>query len=188
MAGDSKQTGLWDGADVYIAPENTTGPSTLTAEWPVAWDAVGLLSGDDGIVESRDSDSNENYAWGGILYRKTVSNQKRTFKFSALEDNDVVFNIVNPGSTRTSAAGVRTSTVKTPKTQRFAVGFEVRDGDRIKRRYALSASVDDLSDITESETDPTVYEITVVIYPESDGTLYHTIETDPDFVAGGSGS
>lgn len=180
MAGNADNTAIWEGADVFIGDEGATGPTDLTTPWGVAWSAAGLLDGEAGFVQSRSEDSSEHYAWGGILFKRTRSKHKRTFKFTALEDNAVVFGLVNPGSVRTAAAGVRTSAIKVPTSHRFAVGFETRDGSKVKRRYAGSAEVVEVADITESETDPTVFEITVVIFPEADGTLYHEIETDPD--------
>ncbi|QWY81834.1 major tail protein [Microbacterium phage Honk] len=179
MAGNAKNTSQWAGADVFIAPEGTDGPTDLVAAWGSGWDAAGLLDGEEGFTEGRDSESSESYAWGGLLYKSTRSKHKRTFRFVALEDNAVVFGLVNPGSERTAAGGVRTSTVKTPKAGvRFAVGFELREGDKVKRRYAKSAEVVEVAEIKESESEPTVYDITVVVFPESDETLYRVVETD----------
>jgi hypothetical protein len=183
MAGDAKETQLWQGADVYIAPVGTAGPTDTTAAWAAGWTAVGLLDGEAGFEESRESESSEHYAWGGVLFKRTSGKHKRTFKFVALEDNDVVFDLVNPGSTRTvdGLTGVRTSVVKTPVAgEQFAVGFELRDGSRTKRRHAATAEVQEVATVKESETDPTVYEITVVIFPEADNTLYRTVEDDPN--------
>jgi hypothetical protein len=179
MAGDSKNTAQWQGADVYIGTDGLAGPTTLTGAWPAGFSAVGLLDGEEGITEGRDGDTSENYAWGGVLYRRTTSKHKRTFKFVMLEDNAITFGLVNPGSTRTTAAGVRTSVIKVPESLNFAVGFELRDGSRVKRRSIKSATVEDVAEIKESETDPTVYEVTIVVFPEADGTLYRTVETDP---------
>lgn len=181
MAGNTKETALWQGADIYIAPEGTAGPTDTETAWASEWNLVGLLDGEEGITEERDQDTNEYYAWGGILYRRTSSKHKRTFKFVALEDNDVVFQLVNPGSERSSNGGLRTSTVKVPTASRFAVGMETRDGDKIKRRIIGHAEVSEIGEIKESEEDPTVYEITVVVFPETDGTLYTTVETDPNY-------
>lgn len=180
MSGDAKNTSLWQGADVYIAPEGTAGPIDTSAPWGAGWAAAGLLDGAEGFTEGRDGDTSEKYAWGGILYKRTSSKHKRTFKFVALEDNDVTFDLVNPGSTRTSAAGIRTGVIKVPTAKTFAIGFEVREGDKVKRRIAQAAQVQEVGEIKEGEEDPTVYEITVVIFPEADGTLYRTVETDPD--------
>lgn len=182
MSGEAKNTSLWNGADVYIAPAGTAGPTGVTGAWPAPWVAVGLLDGSEGITEGRDEDTGEHYAWGGNLYRRTRSKHKRSFKFTALEDNDTTFDLVNPGSTRTTANGVRTSTVKVPVTEQFAVGHELRDGDVVKRRWAKTAEVSELEEIKEGEEDPTVFGITTLIFPEADSTLYHVIETDPTYV------
>lgn len=181
MAGNTENTSLWQGADVYIAPLGTAGPTDVDTPWGAGWEAAGLLDGEGGFTETRDQDTSEHYAWGGILFRRTSSKHKRSIKFVALEDNDVVFKLVNPGSTRTATGGVRTGTVKVPVTEAFALGLEVRDGDRIKRRIIKRAEVSEVGDITESESDPTVYEITTLIFPEADGTLYTTVETDPAY-------
>jgi hypothetical protein len=179
MSGNAENTSLWSGADVYVAPSGTTGPATLSGAWPAGWDAVGLLDGAEGFTETRDEDTSEKYAWGSILYRTTRSKHKRSFKFVALEDNAVTFGLVNPGSERTSAAGVRTSKIKAPTAKRFAIGFETRDGDRVKRRFG-EATVTEVGDIKEGEEDPTVFEITVVMFPDSDGVIYTTVETDTE--------
>lgn len=179
MSGNAKNTALWSGADVYVAPSGTAGPATLTGAWPAGWEAAGLLDGAEGFTESRDEDTSENYAWGSILYRTTRSKHKRTFKFVALEDNAVTFDLVNPGSERASVAGVRTSKIKAPTSKRFAIGFETRDGDRIKRRFG-EATVTEVGDIKEGEEDPTVYEVTVVMFPDADGVIYTTVETDTE--------
>lgn len=181
MSGNADNTSLWADADVYIAPHNTAGPADLVTEWASAWAVVGLLNGEEGFTESREAETSEHYAWGGKLYKRSTSKHKRTIKFVMLEDNDVTFDLINPGSTRTTSGGVRSSTIKTPTSgDRFSIGFETREGSRIKRRFARHAEVVEVADIKESETDPTVYEVTVVIFPESDGTLYRTVETDPE--------
>jgi hypothetical protein len=177
MAGDAANTSLWTGADIYIAPTGTAGPINTSTAWAATWQLVGLLDGEDGITEAREGDTAEHYAWGGILYKRAFSKHKRTFKFTALEDNDVVFQLVNPGSTRTTTSGIRTGVIKVPTGgAKFAVGFELREGAEIKRRFAKIAEVQDVAEIKESETEPTVYEITVVVFPEADSTLYRTVE------------
>jgi hypothetical protein len=180
MAGDANNTSLWQGADVYIAPSGSSGPADVTTSWGLDWQAVGLLDGAEGFSEGRENETSEKYAWGGILYRRTSSKHKRTFKFVALEDNATVFALVNPGSTRSTASGIRTAAIKVPTVgERFAIGFETRDGERVKRRFAKFAEVQEVGEIKENEDDPTVFEITVVLFPESNGTLYRTVETDP---------
>lgn len=172
MAGDATNAALWTNADVYIAPIGSTEPTDVTTAWAAAWDAVGLLDGEEGFTEEREEDSEDFYAWGGILVKRTKSKHKRTIKFVCLEDNATVFDLVNPGSTRSTAAGITTSVVRVPTAQEFAIGFEVTDGTTIKRRVCARAEVQEVGEVKESEAGLTVYEVTVVLYPESDGTLY----------------
>lgn len=172
MAGDPTKAALWQNADVYIGVAGLEGPDDVSTGWAVGWAAAGLLDGDEGFTESREDESNEFYAWGGILVKKTKSKHKRTIKFIALEDNAVVYKLVNPGSERATVSGVTTSVVKVPSNTDFSIGFETRDGDKVKRRSVLRATVEEIGEIKESEGALTAYEITVVIYPEADGTLY----------------
>lgn len=184
MSGDAANTNLWTGADVFLAPLGSNGPTDLSTPWGADWSFIGLLDGDQGIVEARAQTESEFYSWGSLLYRRTVTKQKRTFKFYALEDNATTFALANPGSTRTSTGGVRTGTVKVPLAgHQYAMGFELRDGDKVKRRIAAKIEVTTVADIKESESNPSVFEFTVLAYPDSTGALYTTIETDPDYVA-----
>ncbi len=185
MAGNAKNTAQWAGADVYISrAANAEAPTDLVAPWGAAWEAVGLLDGEEGFTEERDEETSENYAWGGILVRRSKSKHKRTIRFVALEDNATTFSLINPGSDRSTLNGTRRSVVKVPIAgDRFSIGFEVRDGDRRKRRIVDVAEVQEVSEIKDSETEPTIYDITVVIFPDAEGVLYTDIETDPEFVA-----
>lgn len=176
MSGTASNATLWQNADVYIAAANTAGPTTVYAPWPVAWTAVGLLDGDAGFAEGRSDDSNEIYAWGGLLVKKTKTHHKRTIKFTCLERNATTFGLLNPSSTRATASGLTSSTVKVPTLTEFAVAFESRDGSTTKRRFIKRAVVEEVGEVTESEAGLTVYEITVAILPETDGTLYTEIE------------
>lgn len=172
MAGDASNAALWQNADVYVAAANTSGPSNVSSAWSNSWSAIGLLDGESGFAEAREEESNEIYAWGGLLVKKTKSKHKRTIKFVALEDNATVFGLINPNSTRTTASGLTTSTVKVPTIAEFAIGFETKDGTDVKRRIIKRATVESIGEVVESESGLTVYEITVAIYPETDGTLY----------------
>ncbi|WP_336628442.1 MULTISPECIES: phage tail tube protein [unclassified Microbacterium] len=182
MAGNSNNTAQWAGADVFISRTPAiAGPTDLVSPWPAGWDIVGLLDGEEGFTEKREDETSERFAWGGVLVRRSKSKHKRTIRFVALEDNRTTFGLVNPGSVRTSLNGTRRSTVKVPSAgDRFSIGFETRDGSRVKRRIVQAAEVQEVAEIKESETEPTVYDITVVIFPDADGVLYTDIETDPE--------
>lgn len=174
MSGDTKNAALWADADVFIDFSGTAAdPSDTFTALASGWEAVGLLDGGEGMEESRDEDSSEHYAWGGVIVRKTRSKHKRTVKFVALEDNPTTFRLTNPGSVREApdANDVVVSTVKVPRYEDFRVLFEVREGDVVRRRMA-DATIEEIGSIKAGEEEPEVFEITVLILPETDGTLW----------------
>jgi hypothetical protein len=178
MAGDTTNPRVWLNGDVYTSPVGTAAPTTVTAAWASPWSPVGLLS-EDGLVESRSQTSTDFYAWGGILIRTVRSKKTRSFKVTCLEDNDDVFGLVNPGSTAATATGLTTRTVKTPGSDIRAFGIEIADGTTIKRRSIPRAEVVDVSDVTFADASVTGFELTVNVYPASDGTLYVDLTNDP---------
>lgn len=175
MAGDTANVTQWGHADVYIADNGTASPADTWSAWAAPWAAVGLLDGEAGFAEAREQDSSDFYAWGGILTRTVKSKHKRTVKFSALEDymdNPQVHRLLNPGSAVPVTAGDVTSVkIKPPTSDRFAIGLELRDGDTTKRRTGI-AEVQEVGEVVDSESGTTVYEITVVIYPDANGDLW----------------
>lgn len=184
MAGDVENVDLWQDADVYIGPIGATEPTGVDDEWDAAWDLVGLLDGEEGFTQARSEDTTERYAWGKLLVKKTRSKHKRTIKFVALEENETVFNLVNPGSDWDgSDPDLTVKTVSVPTYSEFAIGFETREGDKVKRRLVKRADIEEVGELKDSESDVSVSEITVVIIPEEDGTLYVELEGD---VAAGS--
>ena len=179
MAGDTTNVNLWQDADVYIAPLSSTKPTTVTAAWAVAWKAVGLLDGDEGFTETREEESDEKYAWGSLLVKKTRGKHKRTIKFVALEDNATTFSIANPGSTRSGTSTnstVETSAVKVPAPVELMVGLETREGAKVRRRIVDRADVEMTGEVKDSESDVSVYEFTVTIIPDGTGLLYTDLE------------
>src|SRR5689334_13641230 len=104
MAGDTDNPRVWVNADVYVGDVGSTAPTDIDTAIDADFTALGLLS-EDGMTESREDDKTDHYAWGGILVRTTRSKHKRTIKVIALEDNPVVFDLVNPGSEAESVGG-----------------------------------------------------------------------------------
>lgn len=188
MAGSTDNPRIWLGADAFVAPVGTTAPTDVTTALDAAFKALGLLS-EDGMTESRESDSTDHFAWGGTLVRTTRSKHKRSMTITALEDNSAVFGLVNPGSTRTVSAGpappagTSTAVVKTPAKDERAFVLELKDGAITKRRAIPRAEVTEIADITLSDSELTAYELTITIYPAADGTLYRDITNDAQATA-----
>ncbi len=177
MAGSSANAALWQNADVYIADVGAVPPTDVESSWGPSWSAVGLLNGEDGFVMGREEESDDHYAWGGILVKKTRTNHKRTIQFTALEDNPTVFRIINPGSDTpvTDSSGLTTSTIRVPQVEEFAIGFELRDGLKVKRRTVKRATLEEVGEVTESESGLASVQITVAILTEPDGELYREV-------------
>lgn len=184
MSGDIANPRIWEGADLYTAPLTTSLPTTLAAEMSTvpAWKPVGLLS-EDGASESRDEDTTDHYAWGGKLVRTKRSKHKRTIKVTALEDNLVVFGLVNPGSTVSTAAGVNTRVVKIPKSEKLSFVLELVDGDITRRRHIPIGEVTAVGEVALRESEMQAFELTITLYPDANDVLYHDIDDDPQGAA-----
>ncbi|WP_458085817.1 phage tail tube protein [Streptomyces malaysiensis] len=187
MAGSIDAPRLWEGADFYTGPVGTALPTSLATAMSTvpAWKAAGLLS-EDGASESRDEDSTDFYDWRGQLIRTKRSKHKRQIKVTCLEDNLVVFGLVNgSGSTFTtdSETSVNTRTVKAPKSEKLSFVLELEDGGITRRRHIPTGEVTEVGEVTLGPSDLQAFELTITIYPSVDGTLYVDIDNDPTNVA-----
>lgn len=179
MAGNTANPRIWINADTHVAPVNTAGPTDTTSPLNVAYKALGLTS-EDGMTETRDQEETDHYAHGGILVRTTRSKHKRTMTIIALEDNPVVFDLVNPGSTAIDDGTTATRTVKVPNAPNpKAWVLELADGGVVKRRHIPRAEVTAVGDYEITDSAMAAYELTVTIYPDSNGVLYHDLTNDP---------
>ncbi|MCX4993853.1 Ig-like domain-containing protein [Streptomyces longwoodensis] len=166
MAGDPTNANLWTDADVYVT-WNLNAPLPASAEDPFGpdWHLVGLLDGDEGFPEGRDEDTDDKYAWGGILVKTSRSHFKLTKSFTCLEDNATTRRLVWPGSTETK--------IKVPRPEKVKVGFETREGDKTRRLItSLYAECALDGDHGENETDLESATIQATIFPTSGGDLF----------------
>lgn len=160
MAGDSANASLWADADVYIAPLATALPADASTAFGVGWELVGLLDGDQGFTQSRNEDTADHYAWGGILVRTSRRNFKLTVSFTALEDNDTTRDLIWPGSTATSLV--------VPRPAQVMVAFEMREGAKVKRLITANyAEVTVNGDINDNESALTNYPLVATIFPDT---------------------
>lgn len=166
MSGDPTKANLWTDADVYISTNLSAAlPANTNEPFGADWHLVGLLDGDEGFPESRDEDTDDKFAWGGILVRTSRNHFKLTKSFTCLEDNDTTRSLIWPGSTATL--------IKVPRPARVLVGFETREGEKVRRlitaQYA-ECSLD--GDHGENETDLESATIAATIFPTADGDLF----------------
>lgn len=171
MSGDPTKANLWTDADVYVSWNlNAALPADAETPFGPDWHLVGLLDGDEGFPESRDEDTDDKFAWGGVLVRTSRQHFKLTKSFTALEDNETTRKLVWPGSTATR--------IKVPRPEQVLVAFETREGEKVRRlitaQYA-ECSLD--GDHGENETDLESATIAATIYPTADGWLFDRQDT-----------
>lgn len=176
-AGDTANVRVWLNGDVRVATVGTTAPTDTSTAWAAGWSKLGLLS-EDGLTTEMENDSNDFFAWGGIKVKTVRSKFSRTFKVTALENSDVVYKLVNPGSTSATATGITTRTVKNPTSDIRAFGFEKSDGSTISRIVVPRGEVTEVAEVKSSADEMTMYELTISVYPASDGTQYIEITND----------
>ena len=169
---------IWVDSTVYAGVVGTTAPTDTSTSLNAAFKDLGFLS-EDGLTEAREQDVKDHYASGGVLIRTTRSKHKRTFKFVALESNQYVFPLVNPGSTQATSTGTTTRAVYIPEPNVKAWVFQQADGSYIRRIHIARGEVIDVAEIKAGDEDMAMFELTVNVYPSSAGLLYTEITTDP---------
>lgn len=167
MAGDPLKANLWTDADVYISTNLSAAiPADANTPFGVDWDLVGLLDGDEGFPESRDEDTDDKFAWGGILVRTSRNHFKLTKSFTALEDNDTTYSLLWPGSSATQ--------IKVPRPAKVLVAFETREGEKVRRLITANyAEVSLDGDHGENEADLESMTFAATIYPTGAGVLFN---------------
>lgn len=166
MSGDPTKANLWTDADVFVSFDLSAAlPANANTPFGPAWQQVGLLDGDEGFPESRDEDTDDKFAWGGILVKTSRNHFKLTKAFTCLEDNATTRRLVWPGSTATK--------IKVPKPERVLVAFETREGDKVRRLItSLYAECSLDGDHGENETDLESATIVATIFPNAAGELF----------------
>lgn len=164
---DPDNTDLWPDADVYVSFEDDPTFPNEGEEFGAEWFFIGLLDGEEGIVEKAEwGEENEYYAWGGIMFRRSRSKFKYSRTFTAFERNYATDRLRWPGSTET--------TLVVPDIERVTVAFETRDAvvtDEVRRimSHAKGAEITPQGDVTENEKDPTKWVFEAVFFPDADG-------------------
>lgn len=175
MAGNADNARQWADADVYVSFElDAATPANVDTAFSADWHLIGLLDGDEGFTETRDEDSTDHFAWGGLLIRTSRRNFMMSRSFTALEaSRDVVDRLRYPGSTNTSIVVPSGNQI-----EKVLIAFEAIDRD-IKRRV-ISANYAEITvdgDVTENESDISSIPFMAKIFPTSAGVLF-TRQTD----------
>ena len=89
---------LWKHAEVYTSTKDDPKVATDGTFDPATWDFVGLLNDGAAIGQEPDITRNDVKSFGGVLQLKDNKFNKDVRTFTALEENEVTFSLMWPGS------------------------------------------------------------------------------------------
>lgn len=169
MARTPENAHIWQDARVWTAPGNLPRPALPTDAGTAVnesnWFEFGILDGDDGIGESRESDETEHFGWGIGLIKIGEKNFKLTRTLSALEDNAITRSVLWPGSTNTK--------IVMPKAANLWLGFDtINDSGKTERLWTTRPSRLKVPSNNRNESDITKLEITANIFANGLGELF----------------
>lgn len=164
---------------VRSAPVGTTAPVNPTDAYAAGWLEYGYIS-EDGVTETFTSESTDIRAWqNGALVRTINSKTDAMFKFVVLETNKVIKADFFPGSTIGTTTGITTTTVKAVQPNPRAFALDILDGSVHIRKIIPRGEITTRGDLVYKNDEPIGYEVTIKVYPASDGTLYIEYTDDP---------
>lgn len=181
MSTNNANVNVWEGTDVLVAPVGTTAPTDIATAFSATWKALGGVS-EDGLTESREDNADPKYDSYGQVVRTVLGNHERSFQVTVLEDNPVVNDLLNPAGTAATTGGVTTRVVKAPKYDPRAFAFVNVDGTTTSRVIIPKGQVTAVGDVQRLRSDLATRELTISVYPASDGTLYREITNAPGAV------
>lgn len=174
----------WQSGTVLTAPVGTTAPTDIAGleSLDPAWKSLGILSEDAGAKWTTENTESDYYGWGTGLARKLFSKHKRSFVVTAAEENAVVHQLENPGSTATSAGGETTITVVTPNYTKSAFLVVEVDG-AITRARIIDAGYVKVTPQGDGAEKVSEREVEVTIIPDAaTGEIWTEITNDPAMV------
>lgn len=183
--GDPDNARIWLNADVYVGELGSTPPTDIETPLDAAFEAVGLL-GEDGMTRGRSLDQQDHFDYAGTLIRSTNSKHKETIKIVCLEDNPLVWELVNPGSGAEADGGVTTRTYVVPRPVKKAWVIETVDEGITRRRFIESGAVTEVGEIQTTSTAIEAKELTITLYANEAGEYMVDITDDPQAEPEGS--
>lgn len=185
MAGTSENVRIWSEIDIYLAPEGATMPTDVDAALDAAFEPVGFIDQDDALGRENTSDDTDHYAYGSRLIRKTSIKDKEVLSFTALENTDLVFRAMRPGSDSSTAGDV---TTRRNRPKNIGLGIwacviEKRDGDIIERECIPRAQITSSGSSQDSDNDMSGKPLMIdqLAVDDGEGGVYYsdTITNDP---------
>jgi hypothetical protein len=168
---------------VFVGPKGTALPDDVTTPLNAAFKSVGFIS-EDALTESLAITTERLRAWQRPVGIRTLTTEVEwTFQFGMLETSPLVLDLYYGGATTTVDTGVATTDILAwPTSTQRAMVIEIEDGDVITR-YAIVVEIGDREEVNHSNTEGTIWGVTVNVMGSSIDQMGFRITNDPEFIA-----
>ena len=177
------------GGAIWMAPLGTAMPASASAPLSEAFESLGYLS-EDGLKHNVNMTSQQTKAWGGDVVLSSQTDKNHTYTFSALEAlNSVVMKAVYGAAnvSGTLAAGLTTKLNSDELVESTWVFDEILRNGVLKRTVIARGKITTIAEITDSDSNPIAYNITLQAMPDTalSGDAAHEMYIDPSQATSG---
>lgn len=167
---------------VYAAPLGTTLPDDIATSLDAAFVEVGLIS-EDALTESLEVTKELLRAWQRPTGIRTLTTEVNwTWQFSAMETSPIVLELYYGGATSAVDAGITTTSIPAwPEATEKAWVIQIEDGDITTRYVIPKGDVTEREEVNHTNTDGTMYGITVAVLGTDIDYMGYRITDDPEF-------
>lgn len=165
------------GGAVSIAPLGSTLPTSASTELDKAFTSLGYIS-EDGLTNANSPEIETVKAWGGDTVLTSQTSREDTFSFTLIEALDVNVLKTVYGDDNVSGTLAEGITIKANNTELkghcYVIDVLLSKGTVLKRTVIPNATVSEVGDLTENDTDPIGYETTLTALPDGNGNTHYT--------------
>lgn len=151
---------------ILTAATGTAVPTTVDGSTS-AFTGAGYI-GDAGVSMTVDRQTQDVFAWGGDKVRVIQTSHSVQLEIPFLEANAAVLALVFGEDNVSVVGAVTTVNVNGTMLPHFALVIDAQDGDKRVRITAEDAQVISQQDITFVHTAPTMFTVTVELFPGTD--------------------
>lgn len=162
------------GGAVYVAPVDTTLPTTAAAELDEAFEALGYIS-EDGVTNNQERTSEDIKAWGGDIVLSPQTEKLDTFQMTFIESlNPTVlkqfYGEDNVSGTLATGLSIGANSEELGRNS-WVIDMMMTDGYK-KRVVIPNGQITATGEVTYTDNAAVGYNVTITGYPGSDGDTH----------------